>query len=101
MLRATLVLVLPVLAAAADVSGWWNMKLIRSGEEIASARIELKAEGSKISGTLNELKLAGDVQGDRIHLMATRPDGNEWGKFEGAVAGEEMSGTVKRGKEEL
>ncbi len=29
-------LVLPVLAAAADVTGFWNLKLIRFGEEFRS-----------------------------------------------------------------
>jgi len=47
---------LPVLAAAADVTGSWNLKLVRFGEEFAAARIELKVDGSKLTGTLNELK---------------------------------------------
>ena len=85
MTKATLLLFLPLLASAADVAGQWNLRLIRFGEEFASARVELKAQGTHLAGVLNELKLEGAVEADRLHLTATRPDGKEWGKFEGQV----------------
>ena len=47
-----------VLASAADVTGTWHLVLVRFGEESADARVELKVEGGKLTGTLNELKLA-------------------------------------------
>lgn len=86
---------------AGDVAGQWNLKLVRFGEEFAAARVELKADGSNLTGTLNELKLAGSADGDRVHITATRPDGKEWGKFEGTVQGDEINGTVKQGEEEF
>ncbi|MEO8131375.1 MAG: acetamidase/formamidase family protein, partial [Bryobacteraceae bacterium] len=101
MKSALLCLFLPVFALAADVSGTWNIQLIRFGENFASARVELKAQGSAVTGTLNELKLAGTFEGDQLQLTATRPDGKEWGKFEGRVQGDDVSGTVKQTKDEF
>ena len=96
-----LLLFLPVLACAADVTGRWNLHLVRFGEEFAAARVELKTEGSKLTGTLNELKLEGTVDGDRLHITATRRDGKEWGKFEGRVQGDAIDGTVKQPEDEF
>jgi amidase len=96
-----LLLFLPVFAWAADVTGRWNLHLVRFGEEFAAARVELKTEGSKLTGTLNELKLEGTVDGDRLHITATRPDGKEWGKLEGRVQGDAIDGTVKQAEDEF
>ena len=101
MTKATLLLFLPLLASAADVAGQWNLRLIRFGEEFASARVELKAQGTHLAGVLNELKLEGAVEADRLRLTATRPDGKEWGKFEGQVQGDDITGTVTQGDEEF
>src|SRR5215468_9688489 len=99
--RVLLVLCLPLLAFAADVSGEWNIHLIRFDQQFGAARVVLKAEGGKVTGTLNELKLAGTVEGDRLQLTATRPNGKEWGTFDGRVQGDEISGTVKQDKDEF
>jgi acetamidase/formamidase len=94
MTKAILFVFLPLLATAADITGEWHVRLVRSGEEFASARVNLKAEGLKVTGTLNELKLEGTVEGDHLGLTATRPNGNEWGKFDGQIKGNDLSGTV-------
>ena len=94
-------LLTPLLAAAADVSGDWNIHLIRFGEDFASARVVLKMEGAKVTGTLNELKITGTAEGDQVHLTATRPNGKEWGKLDGHLQGNEMAGTAKQGEEEF
>jgi acetamidase/formamidase len=91
----------PLFAFGADVSGQWNLHLVRFGEEFAAARVELKADGGKVTGTLNELKLEGTVEGDRLRITAMRPNGKEWGKLEGQVRGDEIAGTVKQGDEEF
>ncbi len=88
-------------AYGADVSGEWNFRLIRFGDRFASARVELQAEGSKLTGTLNEIKLTGSVEGDAVHITGMRPNGKEWAKLDGNVRGEEMSGTVKQGEDEF
>jgi amidase len=101
MTRVMLLVFLPVFAYAADVSGQWNFHLVRFGDEFAAARVELKAEGAKVTGTLNELKLEGTIEGDRLRITATRPDGKEWGKFDGQVKGDDVSGTVKQPEDEF
>jgi len=101
MTRTMLLLCLPALALAADVSGRWNFHLVRFGEQFAAARVELKDEGGKVTGTLNELKLQGTLEGERLHITATRPDGKEWGKFEGRIQGDEIEGTVKQPEDEF
>lgn len=101
MTKAMLVCFLPALAFSADVTGQWNVKLVRFGEEFAAARVELKADGGKVTGTLNELKLEGTLEGDRLRLTGKRPNGKDWGQFEGVVRGDEIAGTVKQGEDEF
>jgi acetamidase/formamidase len=101
MIRAMLFVCLCTVASAADVTGTWNLHLIRFGEEFAAARVELKLDGAKVTGTLNELKLAGTLEGDRLRITATRPDGKEFGVLEGRVQADEIAGTVKQGDDEF
>ena len=61
----------------------------------------LKAPIPTVTGTLNELKLDGTFEGDQLRLTATRPDGKEWGKFEGRLQGDAIAGTVKQEKDEF
>ena len=101
LLRSLVVLCLASALSAADISGQWLLHLIRAGQEFAPARVELKVAGDKVTGTLNELKLAGTLHADELEFVATRPDGKEFGKLDGKVAGAELKGTVKRGSEEM
>jgi acetamidase/formamidase len=86
---------MPALALAGDVSGQWYFRLINFGEQTAAARVELKTEGAKVTGSLNELTLEGTLEGDRLHLTVTRGT-NPWGTFDGAVKGDSMEGSGKR-----
>ncbi|MDQ6708601.1 MAG: acetamidase/formamidase family protein, partial [Acidobacteriota bacterium] len=99
MTRAILILFLPWCASAADITGQWYFHLIRFGEDVAPARVELKADGNNITGALNELKLTGTIDGDRVHVAAKRPDGKEWGTLEGQIQDGEMAGSGKQGAE--
>jgi acetamidase/formamidase len=101
MIRAMLYLLLPVYAFSADLTGTWNFHMVRFGEEFGAARVELKSEGPKVTGTLNELKLEGTSEGDQVHITLTRPNGSEWGKLDGRVESDRMSGTAKQGNDEL
>jgi len=101
MTKALLLMCLPLYAFAADVSGQWNLHLNRFGEDFASARVELKTDGTKLTGTLNELKLEGTVEGDLLHIMLTRPNGETWGKLEGRLQGDTLAGTAKQGDDEF
>ena len=101
MTKATLLLFVSLCASAADVSGQWNLRLFRFGDEFAAARVELKADGTKVSGTLNELKLEGSITGNQLRITGIRPNGEEWGKLEGRVQGDEISGKVIQLKDEF
>ena len=82
--------------APGDLAGSWRLNLIQFGEEVAPARVELKVDGNKITGTINELKIEGTAQGDEVKLIATRPDGNQFGVLEGRLTGNEIKGTLRR-----
>lgn len=84
-------------SAPADLSGSWILHLVTAGEEANPARVDLHAEGGKVTGTLNELKLDGTLQGDVLRLTATRPNGSQFGVLEGRWSGAELRGTVKLG----
>lgn len=98
--KSIAILLFAVALQAADLSGKWLLHLIRAGEEFAPARVELTIEGEKLTGTLNELKLAGTARGDEVDFLGARPDGVEFGKFQGRLSGAELRGTVKRGSDE-
>jgi amidase len=93
-------IVSPWLLQAAEVAGAWHVVLVRFGEESADARVELKTDGSKLTGTLNELKLEGTVSGDDVKFKASRPDGKVFGEFEGRLNGDVIEGTLKPPGEE-
>ena len=101
MTRAVLLLFLPAFALAADVTGQWNAHFIRFGDEFVAARVELKADGRKLTGSLNELKLEGTMEGDRLTITATRPDHTEWGKLDGRLQGDDITGTGTQGQDEF
>ena len=101
MIRVIAVLCLPSAALAAEVNGWWNVHMERFGDQFAAARVQLESNGPKITGTLNELKLEGTLEGDHLQLTARRPNGNEWGKIDCTVQGDEMSGTGHQGTDEF
>ena len=63
-LACLLALALSVWAAPADIAGQWILHLVAFGEETSPARVELKIDGAKVTGTLNELKLEGTFEGD-------------------------------------
>ncbi|HWD98431.1 MAG TPA: acetamidase/formamidase family protein [Bryobacteraceae bacterium] len=92
---------MPFLASAAEVSGEWNLKLVRFGEDFAAARVNLTTNGNKVTGSLNELKLTGTIDGDQLRLTAVRPNGKDWGTFDGKIAGDDIIGIVKQGSEEF
>src|SRR3954451_594407 len=101
MFRATLLLCLPLLAFAADPTGQWSLQLIRFGEESSGGRMELKSDGAKLTGTINEMKVSGTMDGSHLRLTAFRPDGKECCKLEGNLQADEISGTLKDGGDEF
>jgi amidase len=97
-------LLLPVADAAElrgrSPSGPWLFNFVRFGEEYASARVTLKVEGKVVTGNLNELEIKGSFENGLLSFHATRPNGSDFGLFEGRFAGQELKGTLtSRGEE--
>jgi acetamidase/formamidase len=88
-------------AAPADIAGSWIFHIVAFGEETSPARVELKIDGNKLTGTLNELKLEGTVNGDMLKCTATRPNGSEFAVMEGRLVGGELKGTAKAGSDNI
>jgi amidase len=78
---------------AADISGDWEFAAKIMGDT-NYARVTLKVDGNKFTGDLNELKLAGTLEGDKLTFTATRPNGDVFGTFEGAAHGDQLTGTA-------
>jgi len=79
---------------AADMSGSWVFYFVSFGEETSPARIELKTTGDKVTGNLNEIQLEGTVQDGKFTISAKRPNGQEFGKLEGQMKGDELAGVA-------
>jgi amidase len=77
-----------------SVSGPWLFHFVRFGEEYASARVSLDADGSAVTGNLNELTIKGSFAKGLLSFHATRPNGADFGLFEGRFVGEELQGTL-------
>ena len=99
--RLVLLLAIAGSLAAAEIGGSWRFNLVSFGEEIAPARLELKVEGTKLTGSMNELKIEGTLQGDALKFTASRPSGDTFATFEGRVNGQELTGTARRNGDEF
>jgi acetamidase/formamidase len=78
--------------SAAEVSGDWELAGKYLGD-VYYARMSLKIEGDKLTGTMNEIKLEGTVKGDEFSFTAKRPNGNLFGDFKGTGKGDNLEGT--------
>src|SRR5204863_6284226 len=79
--------------AAADVSGEWEFAA-KYLADTNYARVTLKVNGDKLTGTLNELKVQGTVTGDELTFNAKRPNGDQFGDFTGKAKGDSLEGTA-------
>src|SRR5580700_3738885 len=86
-----LLLALPALCAAADISGDWELTAYRFGDE-TYARVSFKLEGEKLTGTAFGLKLEGTLRGDAVEFTAKRADNEPFRVFHGVLKGGELSG---------
>src|SRR5260221_14210551 len=93
---ALLLLLVSSVLSAADISGTWSFSILSFGEETANAKLELKVDGNRLSGSLNELKIEGTVQGDSVKFTATRPNGEKFADLEGSLSGAELKGRAHR-----
>jgi len=95
---ATLAVLLPVLATAADIDGKWKAEFATPDGTQRTNTFTLKAEGGKVTGTIkgqtDETPIQnGTLAGDEISFTADRP----FGKFsyKGKVSGDEIKFKVQ------
>jgi len=86
--------------SSADIAGSWRFYFVSFGEETSPARLEIKVQGEKLTGTLNEIQIEGTVKDDTFQFTGKRPNGDEFGKLEGHVKGDELAGTAHMGDDE-
>jgi hypothetical protein len=72
---------------AADISGDWEFAGKYLGDT-SYARINLKREGDKLTGNMNELKLDGALHGNELSFTTKRPNGEFFGDFKGSLQGD-------------
>src|ERR1700739_5009609 len=77
---------------AADVSGSWVAVIAGPGES-QYAHVELKIDGTKVSGTWGTSILAGTLVGDKLDAALTDSDGKPAGSLSGMFTGETFTGT--------
>src|SRR5262245_941281 len=78
---------------AADLSGDWEVAGKYLGD-VNYARMSLKIEGDKLTGSMNEIKLEGTVKGDEFSFTGKRPNGKPFGDFKGTAKGGNLEGTA-------
>jgi hypothetical protein len=104
-LAAGALLLLAATAQAADPTGTWKWTFSRQGQEIEMS-LDLKAEGEKLTGTLNlpfgdGIKLDiqdGTFKDDEVSFKTVfERDGNSFEtKYKGKVDGDTIKGTTER-----
>jgi amidase len=82
------------LGCGADFAGDWIAEVVAKGAEPQFARVQLRTEGTRVTGAWNELKVEGAVTGDRINLSLVR-NGAPAGTLTGVGSGGTLSGEGK------
>jgi amidase len=77
---------------AADLSGKYIAEVTR-GTATQFARVTLKVEGSKVSGSWGDFVIDGTAAGTKVDLRLTQKDGRSAGTLSGVVAGDALSGS--------
>ncbi len=79
------------LSHAADINGDWIAEISAKNIEHQYARVKLNVAGNSVTGTWNQLTVAGTVNGDRLSLSLQRGAGSA-GSFAATANGGEFSG---------
>ena len=98
---AVLILAAPLSLWAADLSGDWISEITTGFGESQYARVALRADGGKLSGSWGALKIDGVVSGNKVTVSLSEPDGRSEGALSGTIGGTDLSGegtfSVQRG----
>jgi acetamidase/formamidase len=81
-------------AGKSPFDGEWVFHFVNFGEEFAPARVRITTSGSSLNGALNELSISGNVAGDTLSFRAVRPNGTEFGQFNGKLSGNGLAGSM-------
>lgn len=104
----TLLLIVAVVAFAADVTGKWTYEMQGRGGQTRQVTITLKQDGNKLTGSVPGFGRGGQappteitngkVEGDKVSFEVKREfNGNEMvTKYEGTVSGDEMKLKITR-----
>src|SRR5580700_9260054 len=89
---AVLILAAPLSLCAADISGDWISEITTGFGESQYARVELRADGNKLSGSWGAQKIEGVVSGSKVSISLSEPDGRSGGALSGTISGQDLSG---------
>ena len=81
------------LCIAADLSGNWIASIATPGEP-QYARVSIKLDGEKLSGTWDKSRINGTVKGDELAITLTDDQGTAGGSLEGKLSGDTLTGTA-------
>ena len=99
--RAVLILAVPLSLCAADISGNWISEISTGFGESQYARVALRADGGKLSGSWGVLKIEGVISGSKLSIFLSQADGRSAGALSGTIGGPDLSGegtfSVQRG----
>jgi len=101
MSRVTLLLLaLAAALSAADITGSWRIYFVTFAEETSPARLEIQVQGEKLTGTLNEIHIEGTFRDGTVKFTGKRPNGQDFGTFEGRTKGDELAGNAHMGDQD-
>jgi amidase len=79
------------LCGAADFAGSWIAEVTAKGQEPQYARVQLRTEGTHLTGVWNQLSVEGAITGDRVSFSLLQ-NGAPAGKLTGINSGGTLSG---------
>jgi amidase len=91
---ALFLLALAAPLAAADIAGTWHFLFVNFGEEMGGGKLDLKVDGNKLTGTMDQFKVDGTVDNGTLKFNLLRPDGAVFGTAEARLNGDELTGTA-------
>src|SRR5262245_11142408 len=83
-------------ATASDISGAWKYSIETWGD-VNYTLMFLTNNGGELSGKLSDLNLVGSVSNSQISVSVKRPNGADFGSFEGYLENDRLRGQGKRG----
>jgi len=92
-MRYAVLMLMSLLAQAADVAGVWELTVMEFGNSNFS-RLTLETSGEKLTGRVMQGALEGTVRQDRIEFQAKGSDGTVRATVTGIVRGDSMEGDV-------